>query len=82
MWIGLLEACESHEVDHLLDAVLLLLVDAAGLEAKGDVLLDREPRVEIGLLEDEAAVVRRAIDLFATVGDGAVLGLVETGDQA
>ena len=60
----------------------LLLVDAARLQAEGDVLLDGKPGVEVRLLEYEAAVVRGPLDGLAAVLDGTALRFVQAGDKA
>ena len=80
--VGLHEVLQLDELDVLERDLLGLLVGLAlELEAKLDVLEDREPREEGVLLEDDAAVGAGARDLLAVHQDAALRGLLEATDD-
>ena len=81
MRIGLLEALEADHFDELIDAVLFLLVDAAGTQAEGDIVVDGQPRDQRVLLEHEAAVGAGSGDGHAVERQLALVHWDETGDQ-
>ena len=67
--------------DELIDAVLFLLVDAAGAQAEGDIVVDRQPREQRVFLEHEAAVGAGSGDGHAVERQLALVHLDEAGDQ-
>ena len=81
MRIGVLKALEADHFDELIDAVLFLLVDAAGAQAEGDIVVDRQPREQRVLLEHEAAVGAGSGDGHAVERQLALVHRDEAGDQ-
>ena len=81
MRIGLLEALEADHFDEFIDAVLFLLVDAAGTQAERDIVIDGQPREQRVLLKHEAAVRAGGGDGRAVERQLALVHLDEAGDQ-
>ncbi|EWS81503.1 hypothetical protein BF93_16460 [Brachybacterium phenoliresistens] len=76
------EVAEAHQLEVLLRALgALLLGDAADPHAQRHVLAHREPRVEVRLLEDDAAPRARAGDRLAGAAGGPAGGREEAGDD-
>ena len=75
------EVLQTDDLDHALDLVLIALELALHLQGEGDVLLNRQPGEQGGLLEHHAAVGGGAFHFHAVNGDLAGGGMDQAGHQ-
>ena len=75
------EVLQADGFDHLLHLVLVALQLALHFQGEGDVVIDRQPGEQGGLLEHHAPVGAGSLDGLAVEGDGAGGGLDQSGHQ-